>query len=227
MTAMTMLSGEVIQNSLDITISEMGTVIHEVENYIDDTWMIKLIRKFLTSSIMTGSTFEASAVGPPQGGQLSPLLANIYLNELDKILTKRGLHFVRYADDYNIYVKSKRAGHRVLENISRFLKKNLKVTVNRDKSKVGSPLRLKFLGCSLGVGRCGTFSRTSKQSQIRIKKELKRTTKRNRGISLEQMFMEITRKMRESIKYYSTGKMTNPRIVKPSATTMEIPTNEL
>lgn len=86
---------------------------------------------------MTGSTFEASVVGTPQGGPLSPLLANIYLNELDKVLTERGLHFVRYADDCNIYVKSKRAGHRVLESISRFLEKDLKVTVNRDKSKVG------------------------------------------------------------------------------------------
>lgn len=184
-------------------------LIKYIEQYIDDPWLIKLIRKFLTSGVMTGSTFEASVVGTPQGGPLSPLLANIYLNELDKVLTERGLHFVRYADDCNIYVKSKRAGHRVLESISRFLEKDLKVTVNRDKSKVGSPLRLKFLGFSLGVGRGGAFSRPSKQSQIRVKQELKRITKRNRGISLEQMFMEITRKMRGWIQYYSSGKMTN------------------
>lgn len=184
-------------------------LIKYIEQYIDDPWLVKLIRKFLTSGVMTGSTFEASVVGTPQGGPLSPLLANIYLNELDKILTKRGLHFVRYADDCNIYVKSKRAGQRVLDSISRFLEKNLKVTVNRDKSKVGSLLKLKFLGFSLGVSRAGAFSRPAKQSQQRVKQELKRVTKRNRGISLEQMFIEITRKMRGWIQYYSIGKMTN------------------
>lgn len=182
-------------------------LIKYIEQYIDDPWLIKLIRKFLTSGVTTGSPFEASVVGTPQGGPLSPLLANIYLNELDKVLTKRGLHFVRYADDCNIYVKSKRAGHRVLEGISRFLEKNLKVIVNRNKSKVGSPLRLKFLGFSLGIGRGGAYSKPSKQTQKRVKQELKQITKRNRGISLEQMLIEITRKMRGWIQYYSIGRM--------------------
>ena len=81
---------------------------------------------------------------------MSPLLANIYLNELDKELTRRGHHFVRYADDCNIYVKSQRAGERVMRSITQFLEKRLKVKVNPDKTKVGSPLRLKFLGFSFG-----------------------------------------------------------------------------
>lgn len=115
-----------------------------------------------------------------KGGPLSPLLANIYLNELDEELTRRGHHFVRYADDCNIYVKSQRAGERVMRSITQFLEKRLKVKVNPDKTKVGSPLRLKFLGFSLGVDHNGAYARPAKQSQQRVKKALKLLTKRNR-----------------------------------------------
>ncbi len=139
---------------------------------------------------------------------MSPLLANIYLNELDKELTRRGHHFVRYADDCNIYVKSQRAGERVMKSITIFLEKQLKVKVNPDKSKVGSPLRLKFLGFSLGVDHNGAYARPAKQSQQRVKKALKLLTKRNRGISLTRMFEEIHRKMRGWLQYYSIGKLT-------------------
>lgn len=136
-----------------------------------------------------------------KGGPLSPLLANIYLNELDEELTRRGHHFVRYADDCNIYVKSQRAGERVMRSITQFLEKRLKVKVNPDKTKVGSPLRLKFLGFSLGVDHNGAYARPAKQSQQRVKKALKLLTKRNRGISLTRMFEEIHRKMRGWLQY--------------------------
>lgn len=139
---------------------------------------------------------------------MSPLLANIYLNELDKELTRRGHHFVRYADDCNIYVKSQRAGERVMKSITIFLEKQLKVKVNPDKSKVGSPLRLKFLGFSLGVDHNRAYARPAKQSQQRVKKALKLLTKRNRGISLTRMFEEIHRKIRGWLQYYSIGKLT-------------------
>lgn len=144
-----------------------------------------------------------------KGGPLSPLLANIYLNELDEELTRRGHHFVRYADDCNIYVKSQRAGERVMRSITQFLEKRLKVKVNPDKTKVGSPLRLKFLGFSLGVDHNGAYARPAKQSQQRVKKALKLLTKRNRGIFLTRMFEEIHRKMRGWLQYYSIGKLTN------------------
>lgn len=178
-----------------------------VENYISEPWVLHLIRKFLTSGVMNGQFFEKSVKGTPQGGNLSPLLANIYLNELDKELTKRGHKFVRYADDCNIYVKSKRAGERVLASITKFLEEKLKVKVNREKTQVGSPLRLKFLGFSLGVGHKGAYVRPYQKSKQRVKQELKRITKRNRGVSLDKILKEIKQKMRGWIRYYSIGKM--------------------
>src|SRR5699024_6727736 len=96
--------------------------------------------------------------GTPQGGPLSPILANIYLNEFDKELTRRGHHFVRYADDCNIYVKSQRAGERVMRSITQFLEKRLKVKVNPDKTKVGSPLRLKFQSLFKKLGNASHYS---------------------------------------------------------------------
>ncbi|PJE50265.1 group II intron maturase-specific domain-containing protein, partial [Pediococcus damnosus] len=116
--------------------------------------------------------------------------------------------FVRYADDCNIYVKSQRAGQRVLESISNFLEGRLKVTVNQKKTQVGSPLRLKFLGFSLGVGHGGAYVRPAKEPKLRIKQALKQITKRNRGVSTDKIFQEIQQKMRGWIQYFSVGKMT-------------------
>ena len=170
-------------------------MIKYLQQYIDDPWTLRLIRKFLTSGVLDHGLFARSDKGTPQGGPLSPLLANVYLNELDKELTRRGHHFVRYADDCNIYVKSQQAGERVMRSVIHFLEKQLKVKVNPDKTKVGSPLRLKFLGFSLGVDRNGAYARPAKQSQKRVKQALKLLTKRNRGVSIEQIFEEIHRKM--------------------------------
>lgn len=178
-----------------------------IKQYIDDEWLLRMIRKFLTSGVMDGKLFQKSEKGTPQGGNLSPLLANIYLNELDKLLTSRGHKFVRYADDCNIYVKSKRAGYRVLNSISKFLEKDLKLTVNQEKTKVGSPLRLKFLGFSLGVSSKGTYVRPSRQAKMRVKQSLKLLTRRNRGRSLDVLFKEIRQKMVGWLNYYGIGKM--------------------
>jgi len=192
--------------------SYFDTVNHDllmkfIKQYIDDEWLLRMIRKFLTSGVMDGKLFQKSEKGTPQGGNLSPLLANIYLNELDKLLTSRGHKFVRYADDCNIYVKSKRAGYRVLNSISKFLEKDLKLTVNQKKTKVGSPLRLKFLGFSLGVSSKGTYVRPSRQAKLRVKQSLKLLTKRNRGRSLDVLFKEIRQKMVGWLNYYGIGKM--------------------
>jgi group II intron reverse transcriptase/maturase len=102
---------------------------------ITDRWVLRLIRRFLTSGTMNGKMFERSEEGTPQGGPISPLLANVYLNEFDQELTKRGHKFVRYANDCNIFVKSQRAGERVVANMTRFLEKELKLIVNQEKNK--------------------------------------------------------------------------------------------
>jgi len=116
---------------------------------VRDKRVLTLIRKFLKSGIMINGLVNASQEGTPQGGNLSPLLSNIYLTRFDKMLEERGHKFVRYADDCNIYVKSKRAAERVMENSVEYLEGKLKLEVNRKKSSTGSPLRLKFLGFSL------------------------------------------------------------------------------
>lgn len=178
-----------------------------VKQYIDDEWLLKMIRKFLKSGVMNHSVYEDSFEGTPQGGGLSPLLANIYLNELDKVLESRGHKFVRYADDCNIYVKSERAGYRVLESITKFLEKDLKLTINQKKTAVGSPKRLKFLGYSLYVSGNHAYVRPSEETKKRVKKSLKLMTKRNRGISLEKMLGEIKSKMGGWFQYYGICKM--------------------
>lgn len=192
--------------------SYFDTVDHDllmkfIKQYIDDEWLLKMIRKFLTSGIMDRGIFQKSEKGTPQGGNLSPLLANIYLNELDKVLTARGHKFVRYADDCNIYVKSERAGYRVLDSITKFLENDLKVTVNRKKTKVGLPTKMKFLGFSIGNAKEGAYARLSKQSAKRFKRSLTKITKRNRGISLEQMFKEIRQKVIGWLNYYGIARI--------------------
>lgn len=154
---------------------------------ITDEWTLRLIRKFLTSGVMNGQTFERSEQGTPQGGPISPLLANVYLYELDKELTRRGHEFVRYADDCNIFVKSRRAGERVLRSISTFLEKKLKLTVNQEKSRVVAATRMEFLGFSLWQGASSTKARPTKKAKQRIKTKLKEITKRNRGTLLTQI----------------------------------------
>ncbi|MFC6202969.1 group II intron reverse transcriptase/maturase [Lactiplantibacillus nangangensis] len=178
-----------------------------VQQQIQDPWLLHLIRRFLTSGVMNGQLFQKTTTGTPQGGNLSPLLANIYLNELDKLLTSRGHQFVRYADDCNIYVKSKRTGERVLRNSTKFLENSLKVTVNRKKTTVGSPLRLKFLGFTLGVDRNGAHPRPHGIAKQRVKQSLKVMTGRSRSISWQQLMKEIRQKMRGWLQYYGIGKL--------------------
>jgi len=192
--------------------SYFDTVNHDllikfIKQYTDDEWLLNLIRKFLTSGVMNGKLFQKTEKGTPQGGNLSPLLANIYLNELDKLLTERGHKFVRYADDCNIYVKSKRAGKRVLDSISRFLEDDLKLTINQEKTKITKPTKSKFLGFSLGFTNKGVCLRPSSQAKERVKQSLRRLTKRNRGRKLEVVLTEIRLKMVGWLNYYGIGSM--------------------
>lgn len=120
-----------------------------LDYYIKDTIVFRLIWNFLKAGIMDGNVLIESSKGTPQGGVISPLLANVYLNQLDKELEKRGHRFVRYADDFCIYVKTPRAGERVLKNITTFIEEKLLLEVNTDKSKVTTPSKAKFLGFTI------------------------------------------------------------------------------
>jgi len=122
-------------------------------------------------------TFE----GTPQGGNLSPLLSNIMLNELDKELTRRGLKFCRYVDDCNIYVKSRKAANRVMKSVTEFIEEKLKLKVNLEKSTVDRPWRLKFLGFSFYHKKGGIGVRVDQKPMQRLKLKLKKLTNRNRN----------------------------------------------
>lgn len=197
---------DAIQRCIDLK-DYFDTVNHDMlmkflKYEITDEWTLRLIRKFLTSGVMNGQMFERSEQGTPQGGPISPLLANVYLHELDKELTRRGHEFVRYADDCNIFVKSRRAGERVLKSISTFLEKKLKLTVNQEKLRVVAATRMEFLGFSLWRGASSTKARPTKKAKQRIKTKLKEITKRNRGTSLTQILDEIEVRMRGWFQYW-------------------------
>ncbi|MDQ0216902.1 group II intron reverse transcriptase/maturase [Oikeobacillus pervagus] len=182
-------------------------LMYYIEKKIQDKRVLRLIRQYLKSGIMINGLFQASEEGTPQGGNLSPLLSNIYLNEFDKLLTTRGHKFVRYADDCNIYVKSKRAGYRVMESSINFLEGELKLTVNREKSAVGSPLKRKFLGFCLLPTKNGVKIRPHQKAKSTVKQKLKKITKRNRGKSIEVLFVQIKQLMTGWLNYYGIGEM--------------------
>jgi RNA-directed DNA polymerase len=158
---------------------------------IKDKRVLKLIRSFLTSGVMIGGLEEPTKEGTPQGGPLSPLLSNIVLDELDKELEKRGLRFVRYADDCVIFVRSKRAAERVMESISRFIEKKLRLKVNREKSDISLPWKSKYLGFCVTNSRENPKIRIHWKSIKRFKERVGEITARRRGRSLLQVISEL------------------------------------
>lgn len=182
-------------------------LMYYIEKKVKDKRVLRLIRQYLKSGIMINGLFQASEEGTPQGGNLSPLLSNIYLNEFDNLLATRGHKFVRYADDCNVYVKSRRAGYRVKEGSINFLEGELKLTVNHEKSAVGSPLKRKFLGFCLLPTKNGVKIRPHQKAKSTVKQKLKKITKRNRGKSIEVLFVQIKQLMTGWINYYGIGEM--------------------
>jgi len=166
----------------------MGRIAKRVE----DKRLLKLIRAFLNAGVMENGLVSSSEEGTPQGGPLSPLLSNLLLDDLDQELERRGLRFVRYADDCNIYVRSRRAGERVMQSITRFLTDKLKLKVNESKSGVARPAKRKFLGFSFTNGKQAK-RRIAPKTLLRFKKRIRELTKRNRGVSLEQMVAQLRR----------------------------------
>ena len=158
---------------------------------IKDRRVLKLIRSFLMSGVMIGGLQEPTKEGTPQGGPLSPLLSNIVLDELDKELEKRGLRFVRYADDCVIFVRTKQAANRVMESISRFIEKKLRLKVNKDKSALSLPWKSKYLGFCVTNSHKNPKIRIHWKSIKRFKERVREITARRRGRSLLQVIGEL------------------------------------
>lgn len=169
---------------------------------ITDPRVLKLIRRYLQAGIMEGGLVHPNTEGTPQGGPLSPLLSNIVLDELDKELENRGLCFVRYADDCNIYVKSKRAGVRVMRSVTTFIEKKLKLKVNEQKSAVDRPWKRKFLGFSFTNQKKNRKIRISKESIQRFKQRIRKLTSRKHSIDMENRIKKLNQYLVGWIGYY-------------------------
>src|ERR1700693_1235607 len=177
---------------------------------VPDKRVRKLIRAFLKAGVMEGGLVSPVDEGTPQGGPLSPLLSNIVLDEFDRELERRGLRFARYADDCNIYVRSRRAGDRVMASMSRFIMSKLKLQVNQQKSAVARPWARKFLGFSFTSA--GTPKRRIAPKAVdRFKERIRELTSRNRGVSTERMADDLARYLRGWLGYF--GRCETPSVL--------------
>jgi RNA-directed DNA polymerase len=181
----------------------IGLVYKEVK----DIRVISLIRKYLKAGVMSNGVTKPTEDGVPQGGNLSPLLSNIMLNELDKELTRRGLKFARYADDCNIYVKSRKSAKRVMASITKFIEGKLKLTVNREKSSVDRPQRLKFLGYSFYNSKNGVRLRVHEKPVKKLKERLKFLTGRSRIGNIQTTYMKLKQVIVGWVNYYKLADM--------------------
>ena len=177
-------------------------MIKMVRETVKDEAVITLIRKFLRSGVMVDGPVSQSGQGTPQGGNLSPLLSNVYLTKFDRMPEDRGHKFVRYADDCNIYGKSQRAAGRVMDSCIRFLEGKLKLKVNRKKSMTGSPAKLKFPGFSLYRRKGGIGIRVHEKSLKRFMDKLREIISRKRNRTMEWILKELTTLCWGWIGYY-------------------------
>ena len=181
----------------------IGLVYKEVK----DVRVIALIRKYLQAGVMERGVFNASQKGVPQGGNLSPLLSNVMLNELDKELEKRGLNFCRYADDCNIYLKSKKSACRVMASITRFIEEDLKLKVNKDKSKVDRPWKLKYLGFTFYPKKGEMGIRVHPNSVKKLKGKLNEITGRSNAMSMELRTIKLRQVIVGWVNYFKLADM--------------------
>ena len=178
-----------------------------VARKVKDKRVLKLIRAYLNSGVMINGVVVEVEEGCPQGGPLSPLLSNIMLDELDKELEKRGHKFCRYADDCNAYVKSKRAGERVMQNITEYLGKKLKLKVNKDKSAVGRPWKRKFLGFSFYHKKGGVGIRVHAKPLEKFKDRVREILSRSNGRSMEQRMRSLNYLIIGWVNYFELADM--------------------
>ena len=187
---------------------DQDRLINIIMRTIKDGDVVSLIRKYLSAGVMDKGVTKATEKGTPQGGNLSPLLSNIMLNELDKELEARGLRFVRYADDCIILVKSEKAANRVLESITKFIEKKLGLKVNAEKSKVTRPTKTKYLGFSFWKDAKGKWkAKPHLKSYQKIKRKLKQITCRRISISLDERIKQINYAVRGWVNYFRIANM--------------------
>ena len=179
-----------------------------VARRVGDKRLLRLIRRYLEAGIMIEGVVSPREEGTPQGGPLSPLLSNILLDDLDKELERRGHRFCRYADDCNVYVKSKAAGDRVMESIARFLGKRLRLMMNRDKSAVDRPWNRKFLGYTMTPHRRPKL-KVAPGSVKRVKAHIREIVRKGRGRSLAKVIGEITPFLRGWVAYFRLSQVKN------------------
>lgn len=184
----------------DKLMSYVGRVIHDGDTE-------SLIRKYLKAGVMVNGRYEATEVGTPQGGNLSPLLSNIMLNELDRELESRGLKFTRYADDCVIVVKSKAAATRVMYSITEWIERKLGLKVNAEKTHITPPGRLKYLGFGFWKDKDEWKARPHEDSVEKFKRKLKALCKRNWNVDLTYRFQKINEVTRGWINYFRIGSM--------------------
>ena len=208
-----------------------------VARVVKDKRVLKLIRAYLESGVMLNGVVMETEEGTPQGGPLSPLLSNIMLNDLDKELEERGHKFVRYADDCNIYVKTQRAGERVMESVKKYLEKKLKLKVNPKKSKVERANRVKFLGFSFFKRKGEVLIRIASRTKERFMEKMRNLTRRTRSGKIEDIVSEINRYTVGWIAYYrladtpsvyeGTGRMDQTETEADALETLEAGTDTL
>jgi RNA-directed DNA polymerase len=180
-----------------------------VARKIKDKRLLKLIRRYLTAGIMRDGLVSLRAAGTPQGSPLSPLLSNILLDDLDQELERRGHHFCRYADDANIYVKSRCAGERVMASLTHFLEAKLRLKVNRAKSAVGRPWKRAFLGYTVTTHRLPRL-KPAPSSVKRAKDRIRQITAKGRGQNILRVIKEINQYTRGWVGYFRFSTVKQP-----------------
>ena len=185
-------------------------LINLLRKNVKDERVVQLIKRYLKSGVMENGVVIDTEEGSPQGGNLSPLLANVYLNEFDQEFLKRGVPCIRYADDIVLLAKSKRASERLLESSTKYLEKRLKLTVNREKSRTVSVFAIrnfKFLGFALGRNGKGTYVRVHSKSWKKFKSRLKELSSRKRCQSIKPSLEKIKVYARGWLNYYGIASM--------------------
>lgn len=178
-----------------------------IRRTVNEDKVVSIIRKYLQAGVLVNEVFEKTEQGTPQGGNISPILSNIMLNELDKELEKRSLQFVRYADDCVIFTKSKKSAERVMENITKFIETKLRLKVNKDKSKVDRPWRIKYLGFSFYQAKGKIEIRIHPKSIAKFKDKIREITSRSNAMSMEARYIRLKQVIRGWVNYFKIANM--------------------